>query len=467
MSKAGINQSCSEIYDSLKQHGSWQRSELGDQIIKDIFYNAENIANQVVQKKDSPKIDWDSKIDDILTSHHLGYPIMVFLLGLILWITLKGANIPSQVLSNTLFAGEEVLNDWLTFMGSPAWLTGMLVMGMYKTLAWVVAVMLPPMAIFFPLFTFLEDLGYLPRISFNLDSMFKKVNACGKQALTMCMGFGCNAAGVTSCRIIDSSRERLLALLTNNFVPCNGRFPILITISTIFIGASVSSAYQTTIAAAFVTCLVLFGIATTFLISALLSKTLLRGETSSAILELPPYRKPQIGAVIYRSILDRTIFVLLRAVSVAAPAGAITWILGNVFIGDLSIIAHLAAVLNPVGQAIGLDGFILLAFILGLPANEIVLPILLMSYLSTGHIQNFENLQQLKTILINNGWTWLTAVNMMLFSLLHWPCTTTLLTMYRETGSKKWTFLAFVIPTTVAFTVCFLLTQTVKIWGWL
>jgi ferrous iron transport protein B len=288
---------------------------------------------------------------------------------------------------------------------------------------------------------------------------------CSKTTDSTCMGFGCNAAGIVSCRIIDSPRERLIAILTNNFVPCNGRFPTLIAIATIFVGGSVASEYETLVAAFTITGLVLFGIAATFVISWTLSHTILKGEPSSLVLELPPYRPPQIGAIIYRSLIDRTFFVLKRAVIMAAPAGAITWILGNVYIGDISIISHLANWLQPFGYAIGIDGFILLAFILGLPANEIVVPILIMSYLSTGQMMEFESLEELREILLSHGWTWLTAVCSMLFCLLHWPCTTTLLTAYKESGSIKWTLLSFLLPTVVAFAVCFAVAQSARFLG--
>ncbi|MDA8228176.1 MAG: ferrous iron transporter B [Desulfitobacterium hafniense] len=438
---------------------------ISDKIVSDIFANAEQIAGQTILTKHSNKTDFNSKIDDILTSRWLGYPIMVILLGIIFWLTITGANIPSKMIANILFAFQDQLTKWFQMAGAPEWLHGILVLGLYRTLAWVVSVMLPPMAIFFPLFTLLEDLGYLPRVAFNLDHLFKKSKACGKQCLTMCMGFGCNAAGIVSCRIIDSPRERLIAILTNNFVPCNGRFPTLIAISTIFISGSIASSMQTALNSVVITGLVMIGIAVTFLASRFLSQTLLKGEASSLVLELPPYRKPQFGAVIYRSIIDRTIFVLRRAIVMAAPAGAITWVLGNVYIGNLSIIGHLAYWLNPLAQAIGLDGFILLAFILGLPANEIVLPVLIMSYLSTGYLLDFDNVGELQKLLISYGWTWLTAVNTMLFSLLHWPCSTTLLTIFKETGNKKWTFIAFAMPTLIAFIVCFVITQFARIFG--
>lgn len=319
------------------------------------------------------------------------------------------------------------------------------------------------MAIFFPLFTLLEDSGYLPRIAFNLDHMFKKCCAHGKQCLTMCMGFGCNAAGVIGCRIIESPRERLIAIITNNFVPCNGRFPTLIAIATVFFAVTSNNTINNIIPSLSITFMVILGIAMTLFVSFILSKTLLKGVPSTFTLELPPYRKPQIGRVLYTSIIDRTIFVLSRAVLVAAPAGAITWILANIYIGDLSIISHIANFLQPLGNAIGLDGFILLAFLVGLPANEIVLPVLLMAYLATGTLTDFSSIESLREILINNNWTLLTALNTMLFSLLHWPCSTTLWTIKKETGSIKWTILSFIIPTEIAFLVCFLTTSVYRL----
>jgi len=441
------------------------QNSLGDKIVSDIYINAETIVSHTVTRSLSEKPSLDSKLDDILTSRLFGFPIMLLLLSGVFWLTIAGANVPSEMIANGLFAFQDQLVLWFDLAGAPDWLTGVLVLGMYRSLAWVVAVMLPPMAIFFPLFTLLEDLGYLPRIAFNLDSMFKKCQACGKQALTMCMGFGCNAAGIVACRIIDSPRERLIAVLTNNFVPCNGRFPTLIAIATIFMGGIVTSEYETIVASLVITMLVLLGVLVTFAVSWTLSHTILKGETSSLVLELPPYRKPQIGAIIYRSMIDRTIFVLKRALLMAAPAGIITWIFANVYIGEFSIIAHLAAWLQPLAYAIGLDGFILLAFILGLPANEIVVPILLMSYLSTGQMLEFDTLEELRQILINQGWTWLTAVCTLLFCLLHWPCTTTLLSAYKETGSKKWTFLTFLIPTAIGFVVCFIVAQSARLLG--
>lgn len=318
--------------------------------------------------------------------------------------------------------------------------------------------MLPPMAIFFPLFTLLEDLGYLPRVAFNLDHLFKKACCHGKQCLTMCMGFGCNAAGVIGCRIIDSPRERLIAILTNNFVPCNGRFPTLIAISTIFFTSMITnSAFASVSTALCITLLIILGVIITLMVSYILSKTLLKGVTSTFTLELPPYRAPQIGRVVYTSIVDRTIFVLGRAITIAIPAGIIIWICANIYIGDASILVHVANFLDPLAKVIGLDGFILLAFILGFPANEIVIPILLMAYLSTGSMIEMDNFA-LGNVLIEHGWTYLTALNVMLFSLLHWPCATTLLTIKRETGSLKWTVVGFLLPTCLAFIICFLTT---------
>lgn len=439
-------------------------NNLGDTIISDIYNNAEEIARKVVTRNENG-ISWSKNFDNILTSKIFGYPIMLMVLGIILWITITGANYPSALLADVLFGFQDILSGLFISLGAPQWLHGVLVLGLYRALAWVISVMLPPMAIFFPLFTLLEDLGYLPRVSFNLDHVFKKAKACGKQSLTMCMGFGCNAAGVVACRIIDSPRERLIAILTNNFVPCNGRFPTLIAIGTIFGAGALAQQMQTAAAAGIITGLILLGIVFTFLVSWVLSHTILKGEASSMVLELPPYRKPKIGSVLYRSLIDRTIFVLRRAALVAAPAGAVTWIAGNTYVGDLSILSHIATFLQPVAQAIGLDGYILMAFIFGLPANEIVFPILIMSYMSTGYMIELNSIGELQTLLLNNGWTWLTALCTMLFVLLHWPCATTLLTTLKETGSKKWTLLSFLITTAAAFAVCFLVAQTVRLLG--
>lgn len=440
------------------------KKEVRDSITEQIYKRAEYIRNTCVSI-DKNKINRDRRIDDIITSRIFGIPIMLAILTIVFWLTLTGANIPSEMIATVLFGFQDKITQWFTQMNAPSWLHGILVLGLYRTLAWVVSVMLPPMAIFFPLFTLLEDLGYLPRVAFNLDHLFKKACAHGKQCLTMCMGFGCNAAGIIACRIIESPRERLIATITNNFVPCNGRFPTLIAISSVFLLSNSNNKVLSFLPALSITVLVIFGVMITLLVSYLLSKTLLKGIPSSFTLELPPYRKPQIGRVIYTSIIDRTIFVLMRAVLVAAPAGAITWILANIYVGDLSIIGHAANFLEPFAKLIGLDGFILMAFILGLPANEIVLPILLMAYLSTGSMIEFDSIDSLRQVLLSHGWTYLTGLNLMLFSLLHWPCATTLWTIKKETGSFKWTALSALIPTVVAIVVCFITTSISRILG--
>ncbi|MGM9532389.1 ferrous iron transport protein B [Intestinibacter sp.] len=430
------------------------KKKIRDDFSKINYDYASKLFEAAVSTKDNT-YDLDDKIDSIVTSKHFAIPIMLIMLSVILWITICGANYPSQLLSNALFSIEPGMYSFLTGLNIPVWICNMIVFGLYKTFAWVVSVMLPPMAIFFPLFTFLEDLGYLPRIAFNLDHLFKKCKTHGKQCLTMCMGFGCNACGVIGCRIIDSPRERLIAILTNTFMPCNGRFPTLIAISTIFFTSAISNSVLSNISTAIcVTLIVLVGIMITLLVSYLLSRTIIKGESSTFTLELPPYRVPNIGRIIYTSIIDRTLFVLSRAVVVAIPAGVLTWILANTYIGDITILSHIALALDPIGKFIGLDGFILLAFILGMPANEIVIPILIMSYMATGSMTDYASLQELGDLLVSHGWTYLTALNLMLFSLLHWPCTTTLLTIRKETKSTKWTALGFIIPTSIAFLVC-------------
>ena len=368
------------------------KKRIRDEISKLNYDYASSLFENVVSQKND-KEDIDDKIDSIITSKYFAIPTMLVMLAIILWITISGSNYPSEVLSNLLFSIEPGMYSFLSSLNVPKWFCDMMVYGLYKTFAWVVSVMLPPMAIFFPLFTFLEDLGYLPRVAFNLDHLFKKCKTHGKQCLTMCMGFGCNACGVIGCRIIDSPRERLIAILTNTFVPCNGRFPTLIAISTIFFTSAINNTFFSSISTAiFVTLIVLIGIGITLLVSYLLSKTLIKGESSTFTLELPPYRVPQIGRIIYTSLIDRTLFVLSRAVIVAIPAGIITWILANTYIGDMTILNHIALFLDPIGKFIGLDGFILLAFILGMPANEIVIPILIMSYMATGSMtQVFKN----------------------------------------------------------------------------
>ncbi|MGM9535437.1 MAG: ferrous iron transport protein B [Intestinibacter sp.] len=446
----------SSILDDIKSKipEDIDKKKIRDDFSKINYDYASKLFEATVSTKDNI-YDLDDKIDSIVTSKYFAIPIMLIMLSVILWITICGANYPSQLLSNALFSIEPDMYSFLAGLNMPVWICDMVVFGLYKTFAWVVSVMLPPMAIFFPLFTFLEDLGYLPRIAFNLDHLFKKCKTHGKQCLTMCMGFGCNACGVIGCRIIDSPRERLIAILTNTFMPCNGRFPTLIAISTIFFTSAISNSVLSNISTAIcVTLIVLVGIMITLLVSYLLSKTILKGESSTFTLELSPYRMPNIGRIIYTSIIDRTLFVLGRAVVVAIPAGVLTWILANTYIGDVTILSHIALALDPLGKFIGLDGFILLAFILGMPANEIVIPILIMSYMATSSMTDYTSLQELGDLLVSHGWTYLTALNLMLFSLLHWPCTTTLLTIKKETKSTKWTALGFVIPTSIAFLVC-------------
>ena len=404
-------------------------TELEDIIVKSINDLAEDISNRVVTYGKDDYNRRDRKIDKVLTNKITGIPVMLLLFGFIFWLTIKGANYPSNFLNNLFFSIEE---DLFLFCNSfmPYWLSDMLVYGIYRTLAWVVSVMLPPMMIFFPLFTLLEDLGYLPRIAFNVDKFFKKCSSCGKQALTMAMGFGCNAVGVCGARIIDSPRERLIAIITNSFVPCNGKLPTLIAIITMFlVGVETGNSLLSVIILMLV---IIFGIFMTFIISKILSKTILKGVPSSFTLELPPYRKPQVIKVIVRSVLDRTIFVLGRAVSIAIPAGLVIWLMANVKFNSISVLSYTSNFFDPFASLLGMDGVILLAFILGFPANEIVMPIIIMSYMATGNLTDFSNLAELKTLLVDNGWTITTAISVMLFSLMHWPCSTTCLTIKKE-----------------------------------
>lgn len=432
-----------------------------DTIVNTLMKHAERIAAAAVTHTKNKYDATDRRIDRLLTGKRLSIPLMLLLLALVFWITITGANYPSELLSTALFWLQDRLSDLFRFLGAPEWLHGAVVLGAYRVLAWVVSVMLPPMAIFFPLFTLLEDVGYLPRIAYNLDRPFQRCRACGKQALTMCMGFGCNAAGVVGCRIIDSPRERLLAILTNNFVPCNGRFPALIALITMFfvVGSGVIDSLWS---AALLTVVIVCGILATFGITRLLSATLLKGIPSSFTLELPPYRRPQIGRVIVHSLLDRTVFVLGRAAAVAVPAGLVLWALANITVGEISLLNHCAAFLDPFAQWMGLDGAILIAFILGFPANEIVIPIILMVYLAQGTLTEPTSLMEMKQIFLDNGWTWATAVSTMLFSLFHWPCSTTVWTIRKETGSFKWTALAVALPTLLGTLLCILFTAIVN-----
>lgn len=425
-----------------------------DGLLEKTVKNSEEISRKVCTFGDKNYSNKDRRIDKIVTSKKWGIPIMLLFLGLIFWLTIIGANYPSQLLFNFFGWIKDRLIIFSEWINMPNWISSLLIDGVYQTLTWVISVMLPPMAIFFPLFTFLEDLGYLPRIAFNMDGIFKKCCCTGKQMITMCMGFGCNAAGVVGCRIINSPRERLIAILTNNLVPCNGRFPFLITIATIFVAGTMHGIGASIIATLTVIGVILLGIFLTLLISKILSKTILKGMPSSFILELPPYRKPQFGKIFVRSIFDRTLFVLGRAIAVAAPAGLVIWLFANIGINGESLLTIVANFLNPFAKLMGLDGYILTAFILGIPANEIVLPIILMCYLNGGALVDIEDTITISQILIQNGWTILTAINVMIFTVLHFPCTTTLLTIKKETGSLKWTIISFLIPTVCGIILC-------------
>lgn len=423
---------------------------------------AEVICRAAVRRETPEYAARDRRLDRLLTSRATGYPIMLLGLAAVLWLTIAGANAPSEWLAHFFGWAQGRFSAMLIFLHAPPWLQGLLVDGMFRTLAWVVAVMLPPMAIFFPLFTLLEDAGYLPRVAYNLDRPFQACRACGKQALTMCMGLGCNAAGVVGCRIIDSERERLLAVLTNSLMPCNGRFPALIALMTMFFSLSGS----TLTAALLLTAALVLCVGLTFGATWLLSVTVLRGKPSAFALELPPYRAPQVGQVLVRSVFDRTLFVLGRAAAVAAPAGMVLWALANVHSGGVSLLTRCAAALDPLGRVMGMDGVLLLAFVLGFPANEIVLPIAVMGYLAQGSLSDALGLAQMHALLTANGWTWTTAVSAVLFFLLHWPCSTTLWTIRRETGSAKWTLLAAMLPTALGMALCAAFTALARLIGW-
>ena len=414
---------------------------------------AASIAARVSIKDNAVAQRRDRKLDRLLTSKATGIPVMLLLLAGTLWLTMVGANIPSELLSRLLLGQQEPLRQVLQALQAPWWLEGALVDGLYRTVAWVVSVMLPPMAIFFPLFTLLEDAGYLPRVAFNLDHFFQRAGAHGRQSLSMCMSLGCNACGVMGCRIIQSPRERLIAILTSSFMPCNGRLPTLIALISMFFVTG-DGLWSSAAAAGLLMGTIVLAVAMTLWASRFLSATVLRGEPSSFSLELPPYRMPQVGQALVRSILDRTLFVLGRAVLVAAPAGVAIWAAANLSLGGQSILAHLAGMLQPLGGLMGLDGFILLAFVLGFPANEIVVPCILMGYLSTGALTDYSSLAELHSLLTANGWTAVTAVCVLLFTLFHFPCGTTCLTVWRETGSRKWTALAAALPTAVGIVLC-------------
>jgi ferrous iron transport protein B len=477
-----------EQADALRETIGGERFR--DDLVASLYRRAADVAARSVRASTVRRALVDERIDRILTHPLLGLPVMAALLAIVFWLTIVGANVPSSFLAGLLmtdgglaswfkdYLGIEaptmlsasfyqLLNMAFEFVQAPPWLSGFLIDGVYLGLAWVISVMLPPMAIFFPLFTLLEDLGYLPRVAFNLDWLFKQAGAHGKQALTMAMGFGCNAAGVVACRIIDSPREKLIAILTNTFVPCNGRFPTLVTVASLFVAGAVATPgtlAASLIGTATVVGVVVIGIATTLIVSWVLAHTVLRGQPSAFILELPPYRRPSIGRVIYTSLIDRAVFVLYRACIVAAPAGGIIWLMANFGLGGASIAQHVSEFLDPFGRLLGLDGVILLAFIIAIPANEIVMPTALMLYMSQSKMVQLEG-TVLSTVLIDHGWTVLTAISLMLFSLLHNPCGTTIWTIWSETKSARWTLFGALMPLTIAILVCALVANLVRVFS--
>ena len=464
------NKSIEDIIE-LSNDLRWQiGDDFHDNLAEGIYADAAEIVKGSVHSDDkSNRVRLDAKIDKIITSKTWGFPLMFFILAVVLWLTIIGANYPSSMLANLLLDTiHPVLKNLASGIGMPWWLDGFLIDGVYLALAWVIAVMLPPMAIFFPLFTLLEDFGYLPRVAFNLDYLFKKSGAHGKQALTMSMGFGCNAAGVVATRIIDSPRERLIAIITNNFSLCNGRWPTQILIATIFIGAVVPKSLSGLASVGAVIGIAILGIFFMFMSSWALSKTVLKGEVSTFNLELPPYRPPRFWKTIYTSLIDRTLIVLWRAMVFAAPAGAVIWLISNINVGDQSIAYWMISSLDSFGFLLGLNGVILVAYIVAIPANEIVIPtILMLTVLATGIaggegagvMFELESVNETGDILRAGGWTLLTAVNLMLFSLLHNPCSTTIYTIYKETKSVKWTTVATILPVVLGFVITFLVAQ--------
>ncbi len=436
----------------LSAHGI-DRDALEQAITSSIYKKAEQICDGAIKKQNSGYDKTDRRLDRLFTGKFTAYPFMILLLALIFWITVTGANYPSEWLSRLFSVIESKFGQLLLILNTPKWLYGILVSGVFRVVSWIISVMLPPMAIFFPLFTLLEDSGFLPRIAYNLDRPFKLCGSCGKQALTMSMGFGCNCAGIVGARIIDSPRERMLAILTNSFVPCNGRFPAIITIITLlFVGST--NGLGRSASALYLTGVILLGVLGTFAATFLLSKTLFKGTPSSFALEMPPYRRPEIAKTLIRSVFDRTLSVLGRAITVAAPAGAVIWLISNTLINGTSLLILISDFLDPFGKLLGLDGIILIAFILGLPANEIVLPIALMAYCNAQSLTEINDLYVIKQILLDNGWTVVTAINTVIFSLFHWPCATALLTVKKETGSTKMMLLSAFLPTLFGIVLC-------------
>jgi len=457
---------------SVANNLRWEVGEnFHDKLMESIYANASNISGKAVTAPGKKtRFSWERNLDRLLTSRYLGFPVMFLILGIVFWLTVEGANVPSGLLASLLIDTlHPVIKGFALSIGLPVWLAGVLVDGAYLAMAWVISVMLPPMAIFFPLFTLLEDLGYLPRVSFNMDHVYRKVGAHGKQALTMAMGFGCNAAGVIAARVIDSPRERLIAIITNNFSLCNGRWPTQILIATIFIGSAVPAYLAGIVSALAVVFVAILGILFSLIVSWGLSKSVLKGEASAFSLELPPYRPPRIMRTLYTSLIDRTIFVLWRAIIFAVPAGAVIWLVGNVTVGEETLALYFSNRVDPVAVFFGLNGIIFLAYIIAIPANEIVIPTILMLTVmnfglmgvgeGAGVMFELDSATATADILVAGGWTLLTGINLMLFSLLHNPCSTTIYTIYKETKSIKWTVISTFLPVIIGLIVCFFVTQ--------
>jgi len=466
------NRHNNEAILSLAHNLRWEVGEnFHDKLMESIYANATAIAQKsVTTPTEKPTFSFDRALDRIVTSRVLGFPMMFLILAVIFWVTIEGANVPSEILAYLLIDTlHPILKDFSITIGLPLWLGGVLIDGAYLAMAWVISVMLPPMAIFFPLFTLLEDFGYLPRVAFNMDSLYKKAGAHGKQALTMAMGFGCNVAGVIAARVIDSPRERLIAIITNNFSLCNGRWPTQILIATIFIGGAVPGYLAGLVSAGAVVGIAVLGIVFSLVVSWALSKTVLKGEASAFSLELPPYRPPRVLQTLYTSLIDRTIIVLWRAIIFAVPAGIVIWLVSNITIGGESIAGLFINWVDPVAFLVGLNGVIILAYIIAIPANEIVIPtILMLTVLVTGItgvgsgdgvMFELDSFTATKDILMAGGWTLLTGINLMLFSLLHNPCSTTIYTIYRETKSMKWTLVSTFLPLIMGIVVTFFVTQ--------
>lgn len=461
--------------DEIIQKANKYRWEIGenlhDAILESIYTDAARIADKTVTREGGKqKFDWDRSIDKLVTGKWTGFPIMFLLLVVVFWLTISGANVPSKMIATLLIdTFHPILKDAANYLSFPWWLSGVLIDGAYLALAWVISVMLPPMAIFFPMFTLLEDFGYLPRVAFNMDNLYRRVGAHGKQALTMSMGFGCNAAGVIAARIIDSPRERIIAIITNNFSLCNGRWPTQILIATIFIGGAVPSFLAGVTSAAAVMIVAVLGVVFSLIVSWALTKSVLKGEASAFSLELPPYRPPRFLQTLYTSLIDRTIMVLWRAVVFAAPAGVAIWLVANVTINNVSIAEYFINWTDPYAMILGLNGVIILAYIIAIPANEIVIPtVLMLTVLTTkaaglgagaGVMFEMESVNDTAALLHAGGWSVLTGINLMLFSLLHNPCSTTIYTIYKETKSMKWTLISTFLPVVMGIVICFFVAQ--------